>query len=421
MRAKLKKLNGLDLMSYMIMPVQRVPRYVLLLRELRKFTPSSLPEFQALNDALHKIKHIATHINDAKRQVENMSKLIEIQNRISGSMGTTLIAPHRRLIREGVLQTIENKGLFGSIHQKVGLFYLFSDILLWTSQDHKFKGVMNLAAATLTDQSDKTRTGFEITTSTKNLCMHCKDEAEKKDWLEDLEDAVASLQESRDKARQIKQDVLLKKRKAAAHGDRMAQHSLLTSRLHSLSVHSPGSGETGEQQALVFEPVSESNSANSSRRGSFDKNSASNSQNSNLSTPVRQDRSHSAGTGEELKGSPNHAGFQDISSLAVSPPQSPNLHEQHTFVPNSNNGSGTPQSSSPAQTPTTNHPPGSIGQNSLTLRGVALPDSAAAAASRAKTGVRQIASRGARRQQMTLTSGDVDAANAEHNAEAKGS
>jgi len=29
----------MDLMSYLIMPVQRIPRYVLLLRELLKYTP----------------------------------------------------------------------------------------------------------------------------------------------------------------------------------------------------------------------------------------------------------------------------------------------------------------------------------------------------------------------------------------------
>ena len=34
-RSKLQKIGGLDLMSYMIMPVQRIPRYVLLLRVSR--------------------------------------------------------------------------------------------------------------------------------------------------------------------------------------------------------------------------------------------------------------------------------------------------------------------------------------------------------------------------------------------------
>ena len=39
------------------------------------------------------------HINNAKKQVENMSKLIDVQNRIGNMGGTTLLQPHRRLIR----------------------------------------------------------------------------------------------------------------------------------------------------------------------------------------------------------------------------------------------------------------------------------------------------------------------------------
>jgi len=151
--------NGLDLMSYMIMPVQRVPRYVLLLRELRKHTPSSLPGFNTINEALMKTKTIAAHINESKRQMENMSKLIEIQNKISGSMGTTILQPARRLIREGQLQEISSKGLFGSVKANLRIFFLFNDILLWTTTDYKFKGVMNLAAASLNTDGKKTHFG----------------------------------------------------------------------------------------------------------------------------------------------------------------------------------------------------------------------------------------------------------------------
>jgi hypothetical protein len=50
-------------MSYMIQPVQRVPRYVLLLKELKRNTTSADAEYH--------------DINEAKRQMENMSKLLE--------------------------------------------------------------------------------------------------------------------------------------------------------------------------------------------------------------------------------------------------------------------------------------------------------------------------------------------------------
>ena len=75
-------------MSYLIMPVQRVPRYELLLRELMRYTPESHAERLTLCAALTKIQSIAHHINASARHAQEMSKLIEIQNSISqGSSG----------------------------------------------------------------------------------------------------------------------------------------------------------------------------------------------------------------------------------------------------------------------------------------------------------------------------------------------
>ncbi len=56
-------------MSYLIMPVQRIPRYQLLLRELDKVTEEGHPEKQHLGEALQKIEHIAKHVNEEKRNV----------------------------------------------------------------------------------------------------------------------------------------------------------------------------------------------------------------------------------------------------------------------------------------------------------------------------------------------------------------
>jgi uncharacterized membrane protein (DUF106 family) len=64
-------------MSYMIQPVQRVPRYVLLLKELKRNTTSADAEYHDIKEALGKIQKIAMAINEAKRQMENMSKLLE--------------------------------------------------------------------------------------------------------------------------------------------------------------------------------------------------------------------------------------------------------------------------------------------------------------------------------------------------------
>ena len=54
----------LDLAAFLIMPIQRIPRYVLLLQELKKATPEYQTEQHAnISKALEKIKQVADVID----------------------------------------------------------------------------------------------------------------------------------------------------------------------------------------------------------------------------------------------------------------------------------------------------------------------------------------------------------------------
>ena len=52
------------------MPVQRIPRYEMLLKELCKTTPDDHPDHKDLQAALSSIKQAAQGINEAKRTGE---------------------------------------------------------------------------------------------------------------------------------------------------------------------------------------------------------------------------------------------------------------------------------------------------------------------------------------------------------------
>ncbi|GAB5371041.1 hypothetical protein AAMO2058_001545200 [Amorphochlora amoebiformis] len=53
------ELKGMGVSSYLIMPIQRVPRYVLLIKELVKYTDNDHPEYDSLQKALRSIQKIA--------------------------------------------------------------------------------------------------------------------------------------------------------------------------------------------------------------------------------------------------------------------------------------------------------------------------------------------------------------------------
>lgn len=60
-----KSKDGMDLMSLLIMPIQRLPRYELLLKELRRQSTGTNTHLEA---ALVKIVEINSHVNDMKRK-----------------------------------------------------------------------------------------------------------------------------------------------------------------------------------------------------------------------------------------------------------------------------------------------------------------------------------------------------------------
>lgn len=85
-RRELDRLKGSDkdISSYLIMPVQRLPRYVLLLTELQKHTLPCHPDYKNLEDMIELVKHITSQINtyksqrDAQRKKDTIESLIDI-------------------------------------------------------------------------------------------------------------------------------------------------------------------------------------------------------------------------------------------------------------------------------------------------------------------------------------------------------
>jgi len=69
-----KRLKGQTIQSILITPIQRVPRYKLLLTELNKKIGDEHPAKPALAQALDLISRAATQINEALRQHERLEK-----------------------------------------------------------------------------------------------------------------------------------------------------------------------------------------------------------------------------------------------------------------------------------------------------------------------------------------------------------
>lgn len=116
--------HGLTLRAFLIQPVQRIPRYKLLLAEMLKHTPEDRPDHNKLNEALKNISKVATTINDAVTQQEQRMKVIELQE----AFGESLTTPSRFFVKEGPLIKVCRNG------RKKFHFVVFNDLLLYGTE-----------------------------------------------------------------------------------------------------------------------------------------------------------------------------------------------------------------------------------------------------------------------------------------------
>ncbi|KYQ94374.1 pleckstrin (PH) domain-containing protein [Tieghemostelium lacteum] len=124
--------SNLDIRSYLIMPVQRVPRYELLLRDVLKYTSIENPDYKNLEVAHQSIKEINEYINSHKKLRENQDRVVTISQELRGipERLNYLLSSSRRFVREGLLDiTCTHKKYSGTF-----MVYLFNDLIILAKQ-----------------------------------------------------------------------------------------------------------------------------------------------------------------------------------------------------------------------------------------------------------------------------------------------
>ena len=194
-----KKLNAL-----LITPVQRIPRYKLLLDDIIKNTPRYHPDKDNLMEARTQIDAIAWYINDQIEDYEKSKTMIDIQKSLVGGL-PKIIKPDRKLIKQGNLMKVNKSGG----HAQPRYVILFSDMLMYC----KFKGSLNGGVIELPKQDalevccvlplkhttveEVVGKGvFIIKCQAENLMLYSP-KAEDSDWVDQIKKAVRVLKKNR--------------------------------------------------------------------------------------------------------------------------------------------------------------------------------------------------------------------------------
>jgi len=140
--ARIEKNVKHNIESLLITPIQRVPRYQLLLEQIIKYTSNKHPQRITLEYAWEKVAEIAKHINDAKERIENTRILMKALATITEvPQGVTLMANNRFFVKEEVFKR-KSTSIYYTV--KPCRLMLFTDILVWTEKSGKFRDMIPL-------------------------------------------------------------------------------------------------------------------------------------------------------------------------------------------------------------------------------------------------------------------------------------
>jgi len=129
--------GDLDLASFLIMPVQRIPRYKLLLVELEKALDEGSDSAKLISSSIEKISSVATCINEDVKFKQSREAIVKLQSKFVGKV--TLVTPSRLLVHQGTLIKVNRKGQ-GQKYE----FFLFSDLLIYASSAIGWRYVLQL-------------------------------------------------------------------------------------------------------------------------------------------------------------------------------------------------------------------------------------------------------------------------------------
>jgi len=151
------------LSDFLIMPVQRICKYPLLLKDIYNHTPAGHPDHAVLGEALAKVREVVDLVNERTRKIESLQISIEIETKLKNGQGYELMK--RRLIRRGECNLIQKK------KPKSGQLFLFEDLLMIVKKNKKKPDMFEIVSAfdlpfadpaTIASEVEEEQTSFEV-------------------------------------------------------------------------------------------------------------------------------------------------------------------------------------------------------------------------------------------------------------------
>ncbi|KAL6070964.1 RhoGEF domain containing protein [Balamuthia mandrillaris] len=214
------KVGGKDLASFLIQPVQRIPRYRLLLKDLLKHTEKDHKDYSSLLAASVQITEVAEYVEKKSTEAENITKVLEIQSKLFGKF-ENLARPSRKFVKEGMLNVWNLEKQKKKKRQPVRrVLFLFNDLLVEASPPkktkdsttaYKFQNMYTLHTLTPENLPDDPKLGFGFALyalkGERVVELYAPSDAIRQEWVKDLSAVKQEIENRHKELSDIKKQV----------------------------------------------------------------------------------------------------------------------------------------------------------------------------------------------------------------------
>ncbi|XP_059723688.1 FYVE, RhoGEF and PH domain-containing protein 2 isoform X1 [Haemorhous mexicanus] len=189
---KRKVCANLTLQHHMLEPVQRIPRYELLLKDYVRKLPPQSPDRGDAEKALEMIFMVAKHSNAAIAEMERLQNLWVVYQRLG--LEDDIVDPSNELIKEGPIQKISTRN--NSTSEKY--LFLFNNMLLYcvpkviqVGAEFQVHLRMDVGGMKVREMKDaEFPHTFLVSGKQRTLELQARSEEEMNDWIKAFQDAI---------------------------------------------------------------------------------------------------------------------------------------------------------------------------------------------------------------------------------------
>uniref|UniRef100_A0A671SAR5 FYVE, RhoGEF and PH domain-containing protein 4-like n=1 Tax=Sinocyclocheilus anshuiensis TaxID=1608454 RepID=A0A671SAR5_9TELE len=184
--------GSLSLQHHMLEPVQRVPRYEMLLKDYLKKLPQDHIDRRDAEKSLEIIAMAATHSNTAIRKTENLKKLLEIYEMLGEE--EDIVNPSNELIKEGHILKLAARNTSAMDRY----LFLFNNMLLYCVPKFSLVGQKFTVRTRIgiegmkvmeTYNEDYPHT-FQVSGKERTLELQASSEQDKESWIKAFQETI---------------------------------------------------------------------------------------------------------------------------------------------------------------------------------------------------------------------------------------